>query len=171
MSMNIEIKEASLYDVPQVIALIQKRIVWMDKENLDQWNKVGYLEQYSAAYFNQLAKEHQLFLAEQNHAVVGAMALLRHDTRWSDDVKAVYIHHLVSDPGIRGVGKSLIGFAEVYAKENQLDAVRLDSQKGNHVLDKYYDSLGYPIVGLCVEALYTGYKREKSMRISGEVIK
>lgn len=164
----MEIKQASLHDVDQVIALIQKRILWMDEKNLYQWNKTGYLDSYPYTYFEKIIKENTLFIAVQNGVVVGAIALFKHDIQWVNDVKALYIHHLVTDPRIPGIGKSLMFFAEEYAQKHHIGVLRLDSQKGNIALNKYYDSLGYEIVGQCEEGMYIGNKREKVIALKEE---
>ena len=46
-----EMRRAVLGDVPTILALLQKRIDWMDEKGLYQWNKTAYLTVYPAEYF------------------------------------------------------------------------------------------------------------------------
>ena len=43
-----EMRRAVLGDVPTILALLQKRIDWMDEKGLYQWNKTAYLTVYPA---------------------------------------------------------------------------------------------------------------------------
>lgn len=49
--MSKEMRQAVLEDVPTILALLQKRIDWMDEKGLYQWNKTAYLTVYPAEYF------------------------------------------------------------------------------------------------------------------------
>ena len=43
------------------------------------------------------------------------------------------------------------------------EVLRLDSQKVNDDLSRYYEALGYPAVGECIDGAYVGIKREKTL--------
>lgn len=148
-------------DVDAIMYLIRKRIAWMDEKGLYQWNRPQYLETYPRAYF--LANIRYFILAVEHGRTVGAMALYETDDRWEADETAYYIHHLVSDPGIPGIGSALLRYAEQYAAENHIFCLRLDSAKGNPGLGAYYEAHGYQPSGECVDGPYTGVKREKRL--------
>ena len=54
-------------------------------------------------------------------------------------------------------------FAETYARNAGKEVLRLDSQKVNDDLSRYYEALGYPAVGECIDGAYVGIKREKPL--------
>ncbi|MEG1876847.1 MAG: GNAT family N-acetyltransferase [Lachnospiraceae bacterium] len=155
------ITKATLSDIDAIIALIQARINWMETQHLNQWNKTKYLECYPYDYFADKIREESVFVAVQDGIIIGAMALFCYDPRWENDKEAFYVHHLVADCDYPGLGRQLLSFAEEYAKEHGIKVLRLDSQQGNPVLNRYYDVLGYTKVGQCVDELYRGIKREK----------
>lgn len=159
----MKIVKATLSDVDTILALIQERISWMDKKSLYQWNQTEYLDIYPRPYWEKRISEGSLFIAVEGKEILGAIALLEQDDRWNDPQQAIYIHHLVTRPDFSGIGKQLLDFAEKYAERQHICFLRLDSQKGNDSLSRYYKSLGYFQVGQCCDGLYTGIKWEKSL--------
>ena len=157
-------------DVPAVIDLLRRRIAWMDEKGLYQWNKTGYLDCYPAEYFRHLVQAGILFTARNAAGLAGVMALLDRDSRWpnGDDGRALYVHHLATDPDRPGLGREMLAWAEDYARKQGKIFLRLDSQQANHALSRYYDSLGYSPVGTCVDGSYEGILREKALDPSTE---
>ena len=98
------------------------------------------------------------------------MALLDRDARWpnGDDGRALYVHHLATDPDRPGLGREMLAWAEDYARKQGKIFLRLDSQQANHALSRYYDSLGYSPEGTCVDGSYEGILREKALDPSTE---
>lgn len=85
------------------------------------------------------------------------------DPRWDNDKDAYYVHHLATDPAYPGLGREILTFAETYARNAGKEVLRLDSQKVNDDLSRYYEALGYPAVGECIDGAYVGIKREKPL--------
>lgn len=63
-------------------------------------------------------------------------------------------------PCLSGIGTEILTFAETYARNAGKEVLRLDSQKVNDDLSRYYEALGYPAVGECIDGAYVGIKRE-----------
>lgn len=152
-------------DVPAIMDLLQRRIHWMDEKGLYQWNKTGYLTCYPPAHFLGLIRKETVLAAREEGRLTGIMALLSRDPRWpnGDDGKAYYVHHLATDPACPGLGKAMLSYAESYARRRGKPFLRLDSQKVNTVLSRYYEALGYFPAGECVDGAYVGILREKSV--------
>lgn len=150
-------------DVPAIMALLQQRIDWMDEKGLYQWNKTGYLTCYPPAHFHRMIREEQAFVAWTDGALTGVMVLLFRDPRWpnGDDSKACYVHHLATAPGQPGLGRQMLAYAEDFARKRGKPFLRLDSQKVNDSLSRYYEALGYIPAGECVDGAYVGILREK----------
>ena len=102
--MSKEMRQAVLEDVPTILALLQKRIDWMDEKGLYQWNKTAYLTVYPAEYFAERIGENSVFLAMDGDKAIGVIALFDVDPRWDNDKDAYYVHHLATDPAYPGLG-------------------------------------------------------------------
>ena len=165
MNPSSAIRPAREEDVPAVMALLQRRIDWMDEKGLYQWNKTGYLTCYPPEHFRRLIREELVFAAWTGDSLTGVMALLARDPRWPNggDGLAYYVHHLATAPDCPGLGREMLAWAEDFARERGKPFLRLDSQKVNDALSRYYEALGYRPAGECVDGAYVGILREKSL--------
>ena len=165
--MQIYFREATLHDVDAIMALVQLRIDWMNAVGLHQWNETDYFGRYPRSYWEKNIK--YFLVGEVNGKVVVATALYSEDVRWTRDGEytgsvsgdAYYVHHLVTDPAVKGVGIEMMKYVEQYAIEHNVHILRLDSAIGNQVLERYYTQLGYTPCGICHDRLYHGVLREK----------
>ena len=48
---NSLFRSGTIYDVPDIIGLIERRIEWMDCNGINQWNKSHYRERYPDGYY------------------------------------------------------------------------------------------------------------------------
>ena len=62
-----------------------------------------------------------------------------------------------------GVGRVMLAWAEDFARARGKAFLRLDSQRVNRPLSRYYEALGYRAAGTCVEGTYEGILREKPL--------
>ena len=101
-------------DIDEILILIQKRIKWMDENNISQWNKTNYLKYYPQNYYEELVSKGQLYVVKYGdlNSVIGAFALLEQDKCWNDSSQSYYIHNLVTDIGVSGIGATIIKFCE-----------------------------------------------------------
>jgi len=154
-------------DIDEILILIQKRIKWMDENNISQWNKTNYLKYYPKNYYEDLVLNDQLYVVKYGHlnSVIGAFALLEQDTCWDDSSQSYYIHNLVTDIEVSGIGMTIIKFCEQIAIKHGKNKIRLDCQASNHKLNEYYIGLGFEYVGMVQEGNYTGIKREKKLNL------
>lgn len=159
-------QKASNEDVDEILMLIQNRIKWMDENNISQWNKTDYLKAYPKSYFEELVSKGELYVVKYRdlNKVIGAVALLEQDKRWKDSSQSYYIHNLVTDIGVPGIGETIINFCEAIAIKHGKNKIRLDCQNSNHKLNEYYSRLGFEYVEMVQEGNYTGIKREKKLK-------
>ena len=145
--------------------LFIKRIAWMDKEGIEQWNVTNYTESYPKSYYKKQIEEKHLYVITNKEKIVSAIVILEKDERWEEDNKcsAYYLHNFVTDTQIKGIGKRMLEFVEKLAIKNKKTKLRLDCAENNEFLNNYYEKAGYNIVGKCTEGLYTGNKREKNL--------
>ena len=159
------LQKATHEDLDEILMLIQKRIDWMDENNIRQWNITNYVDCYPRSYFEDLAAKGQLYVVKDGslNRVIGAVALLEQDQRWNDNIPSYYIHNLVSDAGFCGIGARIIGCCEKIALDDGKQRLRLDCQASNDKLRAYYSDLGFECVGRVEEGKYTGIKMEKRL--------
>lgn len=156
------IRKAVPQDLDALIALIVRRMAWMDEQGIEQWNTEDYLGIYPPAYFLLRITSGELFVAWDGQ-LCGMAALLEQDERWQDGLPAYYVHHLAADPRCPGTGAALLRFAEEKALQKGHGVVRLDAQRGNETLNAWYARQGYRYVGLMREGSYEGILREKRL--------
>ena len=152
-------------DIDEILILIQKRVKWMDENNINQWNKTNYLKHCPKNYYEELVSRDQLYVVKyvDLNIVIGAFALLEQDKFWNDSSQSYYIHNLVTAIGVSGIGATIIKFCEQIAIKHGNNKIRLDCQASNNKLNEYYSGLGFEYVGMVKESIYTGIKREKNL--------
>jgi GNAT superfamily N-acetyltransferase len=66
-----------------------------------------------------------------------------------EDKNPLMVHRLAVSPKLQGKGyaKKLMEFAEEFAKKEGSKSIRLDTYKLNSVSNKFYEKLGYKLVG------------------------
>ena len=163
---RLDLLAAREQDVEPVFSLYEKRVGWMDEAGVDQWNRTDYLHAYHIAYYRRQQALGNLYVMRDGGArVLGAVVLLQEDPRWSGQpaCAAYYVHNLVTDPAVRGVGAQLLLQAEALALRQGKACVRLDCAEDNAFLNAYYEARGYRTVGTCRDGLYRGRLREKRL--------
>ena len=155
------IQKATPSQLSAILNILQQRIDWMDRKGLYQWNKTDYMGVYPPEYFLNLIQNQEVFVACDGEQVLGVMALFANDPRWEKPGTAFYVHHLATALNIPGLGKTMLTFAEEYAKAQEKDYLRLDCQQVNLPLNRYYEALGYVHCGICVDGEYVGNLMEK----------
>lgn len=150
-------------DVESLIGLVDRRMAWMDRVGIDQWNNSHYHERYPREYYRERAARGELYVLERlgDGEAVAAAVLFERDARWGERPEsAFYIHHLASSEDVKGAGAEFVRRAAEYARSRGKQFLRLDSKIGNEALERWYNSLGFKAVGECVDLYYEGVLRE-----------
>ncbi len=152
-------------DIESVFSLYEKRVEWMNKAGIHQWNDTDYLNTYPLSYYEKQQKLGNLYVLINEAFIVAAVVLLQEDERWKDreDSAAYYVHNLVTDPDIQGAGKTILFEAEQLAVRHGKRFMRLDCAVDNVFLNEYYSSMGYELAGQCADGPYKGNRREKML--------
>ena len=147
-----------------IYQIIDKRIRWMDRVGIQQWNPTDYWGVYPETYYCALAESGKLLVyVDGEDGVVAVGALLREDPRWKDGytANAWYLHHFATALDRPGVGAKMLKSLEDYTKAQGKACLRLDCAVDNAFLNDYYEGKGYVMCGTCVDGLYEGNLREK----------
>lgn len=163
--MEYDFRLAKNNEIDTIFSLYKKRVHWMDKAGIQQWNVTKYLEVYPISYYAERQRLGELYVLSKEDVIIGAVVLLQNDEGWLKIVAspAYYVHNLVTEPSVKGVGKIILFEAEKMAISRGIQFMRLDCAVDNKFLNEYYDSMGYKIVGRCKEGVYIGNKREKEI--------
>lgn len=160
-------RKGTTEDAEGMLALIKKRIDWMNAVGIDQWNNTHYLERYPLDYYQNKAEAGQLYVLTdvRERKIVAGAILYDCDSRW-DSMRGIlkgsafYVHNLVSDTDAKGAGLAMMHAIRELAEKEGLDYLRLDSQVGNSHLEEWYRRLGFVEVGRCTDGVYHGILRE-----------
>ena len=152
-------------EIPEVFALIMRRVAWMDTVGIRQWNVTKYDQRYPLHYYEMRRQKDELFVLTEGESgrILSVGALLHEDERWPDVESAYYLHHLASDPSAKGTGSIFLEMAEQYTAKQGKKYMRIDSAIGNRNLENYYASRGYVPAGECKDGLYEGVLRQKKL--------
>jgi ribosomal protein S18 acetylase RimI-like enzyme len=148
----IKIELAKKSDLDSVMNMISACALDLISKNIFQWS-----EKYpSIDVFKNDIEKNALFVAKHKLKIIGCLALCSNkdleykNTKWlTEDNKNLYIHRLAVDPNFqkKGIGKSLMDFAEEYAKKNDFKSIRLDTFSKNKRNNKFYKSREYVKLG------------------------
>ena len=166
---NSLFRSGTIYDVPDIIGLIERRIEWMDCNGINQWNKGHYRERYPDGYYIQAAEKGLLYVltAKDSNRIIAGAVLLTQDVRWGQsNGKAYYVHNLVAAIGEKNAGKEILQRIEEYTRLQGMHFVRLDCIVGNQKLNSWYEKLGYEYVRTITDGEYQGNLREKKLQVS-----
>lgn len=152
-------------EIPAMLNIIRQRIAWMDEVGIRQWNVTDYNGVYPPEYFEGCHARGELFALADSRTdeIVCIGALKQADDRWPDKADALYLHHLAAALAHKGAGRRFLAEAEQYAAGIGMKYLRLDSAVGNQALEDFYVSQGYLPAGRCIDGLYEGILRQKSI--------
>ena len=114
--MTYRFEPAKPEEVPGVFSLFVRRVAWMKEKHICQWEQY-YLDVYPLSYYQSQQEKGRLYVLKEKERIAGAVVLLSADDRWPDgqSASAFYLHNLVTDPYVKGVGRELLREAEALA--------------------------------------------------------
>lgn len=146
--MAYKIELAKIEDLDTIHKLIYDRCLWFSEKGVKGWNVKSYPNKYDTNYFIEQMKINKLFVVKLDSKICGAMLLKDEDkSYWNNEDSSYYIHHLVTDIHLKGVGKELIEYAKEQCKISNKKYLRLDCYKESVFLNSYYQKNGFHHVG------------------------
>ena len=147
----MELRPATLADVPAALGLIRRVVPLMRAIGNHQWD-----DSYpSAEVFEHDVALGQLWLAEIGGRLAGVAALTEEqepeyaDVGWDLAEPSVVVHRLAVDPAFRGEGvaAALMLQAEAVARGRQASVIRVDTSTANPATQRLFPRLGYTPMG------------------------
>ena len=148
----IKIELAEINDLEDIMKMIHNCANDLISKNIFQWN-----EKYpSKEAFKKDIEKNTLYICKNKSRITGCISLCAdkdeeyENVEWiTEDFKNLYLHRLAVHPEYqkKGVGRSLMDFAEEYAKLNGFKSVRLDTFSQNPRNNKFYKSRNYVQLG------------------------
>ncbi|MFT6504118.1 MAG: GNAT superfamily N-acetyltransferase [Crocinitomicaceae bacterium] len=156
------ISKGELHELDAILKLTRACGKHMRDNGIDQWDE-NYPDRTSL--LNDLTTE-TLFAYRENGIVLGIVVLNESqdeeygEIHWStsDTDRNIVVHRLAVHPDQQGKGiaRKIMDFAEVYAKDERYDAIRLDTFSQNPRNQKFYTNRGYTDLG----PVYLKYKKD-----------
>jgi len=147
----MQIRLATLDDLPALIALVRRVVPLMRATGNLQWD-----ETYpNDAVFQRDIDLDQLWIAEVNLSIAGVAAITMDQepdyaqVGWDITEPAIVVHRLAVDPAFRGQGAAgaLMQKAEEIAIERGITALRIDTNTQNEATQRLFPKLGYLLAG------------------------
>ncbi|QWB95587.1 GNAT family N-acetyltransferase [Mycoplasmatota bacterium] len=147
------IRKATFDDIDAIWALRLKTSLLLHKRGIDQWQ---YLNPTKKRFIQDIEKE-SFFVYELNEKIVGMMYMqheiestyLHINGRWHLDKSYLTIHRLAIDDAYLGQGLSnkLMDYAKIYAKEHQINYIRIDTHEDNKHAVRLFTDHGFKLCG------------------------
>jgi ribosomal protein S18 acetylase RimI-like enzyme len=142
------IRPAKLAEIPEILSLTKACAQRMSDQGIEQWN-----EHYpSEAVFHNDIRRGELHVLDSPEGILGCIAisiLIDEEykaVQWlTPNGNSVYIHRLAVRPDQQGKGlaRRLMDRAEILARSDRRNSVRLDTFSKNERNQRFYEARGY----------------------------
>ena len=156
------ISMGKMAEIDAIVQLTKDCGKHMRDNGIDQWDE-DYPDR--TVIMNDLDTE-TLFAYREKGNVIGIIVLNEsqdeeyEEINWStsEDDRNIVVHRLAVHPDKqgKGIGRTLMDFAEQWAKNNHYDAIRLDTYSQNPRNQKFYTNRGYKDLG----PVFLKYKKQ-----------
>tara|TARA_B110000003_G_scaffold269385_1_gene300332 strand:+ start:201 stop:701 length:501 start_codon:yes stop_codon:yes gene_type:complete len=146
------IRQAKASEIVQLIAITKSCAAHMIANDIYQWN-----ENYpNIKAFEQDLERGELYVLYAQDTLLGCITISNikdseYETiSWlTQDINHYYIHRLAVSPAFQkqGHARTLMDFAESFAKQNGAVSVRLDTFSQNKRNQRFYENRGYQRLG------------------------
>jgi ribosomal protein S18 acetylase RimI-like enzyme len=138
---------ADLNDAQRLVDLREAAVAWLASRGLRQWQPG---EVTVKAVSTQIRGRQWHVLRDESEVIAGLRLLWQDEATWGEQPPvAGYVHGLIIDRRLagRGVGAELLEWAGAQTLAAGRRLLRLDYAETNPGLGKYYEQLGFHVVG------------------------
>lgn len=152
--MQIEVKNSTLSDIGKIFEFYDMAIAHQKKVFNKHW------QGFSRTLVETEIAENRQYKILVDGEIACLFAVTFNDTLiWGDrDKDSIYIHRIVTHTDFRGFSfvKEIVKWAKIYAVENALQFIRMDTWADNEKLLQYYTACGFEYVGVVTMAKTDG---------------
>lgn len=145
--MQINIQLAELRHLGEIVSIIRETSKWLKTIGINQWN-----ENFPISRLEEEVSSGELFVVlDEFQNVIGTMSLSESGGElWPDDgLSAIHLNRMAISRKYSGLnlGFKIVGWVKGYSKNKGFDLLRLNCDKTNPFLTKFYDGCGFRCVG------------------------
>ena len=146
----MEIHPAIARDAVTILTLRHAAEDWLRARGIDQWTP----REVPLTVIEKQVLRGEFFVARNSRSaqIIGAVRLIWLDPEILAEsaVRAAYVHGLVIDRSLVGVGlgRDLLTWAARHARDEGAETLRLDCAETNPALRRYYRNFGFSEVGV-----------------------
>ena len=152
------IRKANINDIPKIVEIYDNILSNEEKGFVSIGWIRGIYPTINTA--NDALKRGDLFVYENEEKVIQASAIINQKQvdvyakgNWKNKVnddKIMVIHTLTVEPSVshKGIGKKFVDFYENFAKNNNCNELRMDTNEKNIIARKFYKKIGYTEIGI-----------------------
>lgn len=134
-------------EIPAIFELYDAATAYQKIVNNKSW------QGFDKELIEQEIDENRHFVIWENDEVACTFLIaFKNLTLWKDKGldQAIYLHRIATNPKFRGRSyvQKIVDWAVIYAKENHLSFVRLDTHSGNERLNQHYIQCGFEYKGI-----------------------
>lgn len=140
------IEPTVISDLGRIFQIYDEAILYQKKYGNNHW--LGFSEEMVTSEI----REQRHFKILNDHQIIGTFVYTLSDPliwKVANDTPAIYIHRIATSPEARG--NNLVGhivrWAKVFAKEKNLQFIRIDTGSGNERLIDHYIKCGFTFLG------------------------
>ena len=143
--MKIEI--TNVHDIPEIFRLYDDATALQQQIGNNSWKgfKSVLIEQ-------EITEQRHYKITEENQIACTFLVAFKNPVLWKDEGNdgAIYLHRIATNSNFRGRSymTKIVNWAINYAKENNLQFIRLDTGSGNDNINKYYERCGFTYNGI-----------------------
>ncbi|MCX7547265.1 GNAT family N-acetyltransferase [Xanthomarina sp. F1114] len=143
----MKILKSTLEDINDIFKLYDDATSYQKKVNNKSWRG------FSRSLVEQEIDENRHFkIIEGKELACTFLIAFKNPVIWEDagHDNAIYLHRIATNSNFRGQGyvKKIVAWTIQYAKEKNIDFVRLDTHSGNEKINTYYKSCGFTYKGI-----------------------
>ena len=140
----MEFARATAEHHDRLYRLLNSCAEWLNKQGKTHWT--GH---YTHDRVKAMISDCEVILALSNDEVIGAVSISTEDEAWTDQTPALYVSSLAVTPERQGsgLGSRLLSMVEEQARKQGIRKVRLDAVKDFEILNEFYLTRGYNVVG------------------------
>jgi RimJ/RimL family protein N-acetyltransferase len=139
----LRIRRADEDDVAEVLAILAESTAWLKTKGIVQWP-----DHFPRSVIADAMDRGDLFVATERSVIVATVTLQWSDPAfWGERDDAGFVHRLAVRRSHAGTGRAVIEWAEEEVTSVGRSYLGLDCLSGNQRLRRYYEELGFRLVG------------------------